>query len=148
MKFFERILFYLKFLGLTFEYSGCKGIFLQIYFWFIIFALGPGTSLLLYYYLQPYPMSFVEICNMVASLAAGAEFTFTVMSIYLKRRQFQEFMDVLEKLKNRGKFSAIYSTATLHCSIGHQSSASIDGASRWLWGVLQFAVANFVLTFS
>jgi pentatricopeptide repeat protein len=41
---------------------------------------------------------------MVASNVAGAELTFMVMSVYLKRRQFKDFMDVLEKLKKRGRF--------------------------------------------
>jgi hypothetical protein len=103
MKFFEQNLFYLKFLGLKFEYSGYKGILLHVYFWFMIFALDLGTACILYY-LKPNPMSFVELCDMVASLVAGAEFTFTIISIYLKRRQFKDFIDLLEELKKRGRF--------------------------------------------
>ncbi len=56
-----------------------------------------------FYYLKPNPMSFVEFCDFVASFVAGAELTFMVMSVYLKRRQFKEFMDVLEELKKRGR---------------------------------------------
>jgi hypothetical protein len=107
MKFFEQNLFYLKFLGLKFEYSGYKGVFLRIYFWIMVFALNLGTPIILYYYLTPIPMSFVDLCNMVASLVAGADFIFTMITIYLKRRQFKEFMDVLGELKERGKFSGI-----------------------------------------
>jgi hypothetical protein len=40
---------------------------------------------------------------MVASNIAGAEMCFMVMSVYLKRRQFKDFMDVLEKLKEIGR---------------------------------------------
>jgi pentatricopeptide repeat protein len=107
MKFFEQNLFYLKFLGLKFEYSGYKGVFLRIYFWFMIFVLDLGTAFILSYYLTPIPMSFVELCNMVASHVSGADFFFTMITIYLKRRQFKEFMDVLDELKERGEFSGI-----------------------------------------
>jgi hypothetical protein len=94
MKFFEQNLFYLEFLGLKFEYSGFNGIFLHVYFWFLTFALFLGIPYI-FYHLKPNPMSFVELCDFVASNIAGAELTFMVMSVYLKRRQFKDFMDVL-----------------------------------------------------
>jgi hypothetical protein len=102
MKFFEQNLFYLKFLGLKFEYSGYKGIFLQIYFWFTILALHVVLPYIIFY-LKPNPMTYVELCDFVASKLAGVELCFMTMSIYLKRRQFKEFMDVLEKLKKSGR---------------------------------------------
>jgi hypothetical protein len=101
MKFFEQNLFYLELVGLKFEYSGYKGIFLHVYFWFLIFTLYAGIPHI-FYYLKPSPMSFVELCDYLANNLAGVELCFMTMSIYLKRRQFKEFMDVLEELKKRG----------------------------------------------
>ncbi len=79
-----------------------KGFSFTYTFGFLAFALFLGIPYIIYF-LKPNPMSFVELCDMVASNVAGAEMCFMVISVYLKRRQFKDFMDLLEELKEIGR---------------------------------------------